>query len=473
MNLFILLMDWDARINILRYHDWLLAPFFLGLLYSIALLLRKRYTKNYPFTRGYFMPALVLRFFGCLCFGLLYQYHYNGGDTWAYHWGAIAICRSLFHDPALFVEIMMSEAGNYSYEAYNFFRETQATWYIAGEETMTVMKIAGFLHLFTFQSYLCSGFILAFLSMIACWKIFEVFVDMYPEMHRYFAYGILFVPSIFFWGAAGLTKDTIVLSGLGFSFWGFYQLFFKRKHRFKSVIYFIGGMFIMFTIKIYVVLAMLPALFIWLMLRTTDKIRSRRMRMVAKPLFFALSIAGAALLFQAIGADSTNYSVEGIVFYASAAQTYLKQTTEKTDGAGYDLGEYERTIGGVIGMIPPSIVVTLFRPYPWEASKPVLLPSAAEGVLTLLATIFVIFRVGFFRTLKIIFKDHNVAFCLIFSLLFAFAVGFTSYNFGSLSRYKIPAMPFYFGALAIIYLDHLKRLAAKRKYQNSLGQPKA
>ena len=33
--------------------------------------------------------------------------------------------------------------------------------------------------------------------------------------------------------------------------------------------------------------------------------------------------------------------------------------------------------------------------------------------------------------------NAEAQFCLIFSMLFAFAVGFTSYNFGALVRYKI------------------------------------
>ena len=453
----------DTRINILRYHDWLLAPFYLALIYAIALLLRKRYTKQYPQTKPYFIPALILRLVGCFCFGLLYQFYYNGGDTWAYHWGAIAIWRSFFADPSLWLEIMLAEAGNYSYEAYNFFRETQATWYIVGEETMTVMKVASLLYFITFQSYLCTGFILAFFSMLACWKIFEVFVDMYPRMHKYFAYGILFVPSIFFWGAAGVTKDTLVLTGLGFSFWGFYQFFFKRRYLLKSFIYMIIGMWVMFVVKIYVILAMLPALFIWLILRLSNGIKNKFSRLVFKPILFTVGIVGAALLFKTIGADSTNYSLEGIVVYAAAAQTYLQQTTEKTGGAGYDLGQYEKTITGVMGMIPASINVTLFRPYPWEVRKPVLLPSVVEAILTMIATIFVLIRVGIFSTFKIIYKDSNLAFCLIFSLLFAFAVGFTTYNYGSLSRYKIPALPFYFSALAIIYRERLIRIKNKRE----------
>ena len=37
-----------------------------------------------------------------------------------------------------------------------------------------------------------------------------------------------------------------------------------------------------------------------------------------------------------------------------------------------------------------------------------------------------------------------------------FSVGFTSYNFGALVRYKIPCLPFYALVLAVIY-DKIKR----------------
>ncbi|HRA12632.1 MAG TPA: hypothetical protein PKX31_13225, partial [Chitinophagaceae bacterium] len=42
-------------------------------------------------------------------------------------------------------------------------------------------------------------------------------------------------------------------------------------------------------------------------------------------------------------------------------------------------------------------------------------------------------------------------FCLVFTLIFAFAVGISSYNFGTLSRYKIPCLPFYAVALIVIF----------------------
>lgn len=463
MNLFVFLMIWEDRIPILRLHDWLLAPFYLAVLFAIAYLLRAKYTRRRPETKKYFIPALICRFIGCFSFTLLFQFYYNGGDTWAYHWGAIAIWKSFWVDPKLFIEILTSEAGNYSYEAYNFFRETQATWYIAGEETMTVMKVAGIIYLFTFQSYLCTGFILAFLTMIASWKIYEVFYDAYPHLHKYLAYGILFVPSVLFWGAAGLMKDTLVLIGLGFGFWGVYQLMIRRRNIIKSLIYIPFGFYTMFTIKPYVVIVLIPTLLVWIILHYSNKISNDRIRIFFKPFIFSLAILGSLSAIQLVSSGTGRFSSDSILQYAVRVQIYSINQTTSSDGSGYDLGDYEPTVLGLLKMVPKAINVTLFRPYPWESRKIVLIPNIFEGIISFLVTLLVLWRVGPFRTLKAVFSNSMLIFAVLFSLIFAFAVGFTTYNFGSLARYKIPALPFYFASLAIIYDEYLKRRKKKTK----------
>ena len=44
-----------------------------------------------------------------------------------------------------------------------------------------------------------------------------------------------------------------------------------------------------------------------------------------------------------------------------------------------------------------------------------------------------------------------VFFCLTFALIFAFGVGVSTLNFGTLSRYKIPVLPYYILTLGFIY----------------------
>ncbi len=455
--------DLSYAIPIVRFHDLVLAPFYLGLLIVIAFLIRKKYTKKRPELKKYFLPALTVRFIGCFCFILLYMYYYEGGDSWAYNWGAIAIWRTFWHDPILFFQIMFNDATNYPIQAFGFFQDTYALQYLNKSSNVLVMKIAAILHLFNFQSYVSTSLILSFLSFLSCWKIFEVFTDLYPKLHKYFAMAILFVPSLFFWGAAGLLKDCLVLISVGFLFWGAYQFFIKRKYLFKSFVYIILGAYVILVIKIYVLMALLPALFIWVMLFWGNKISNRRLRLLIKPFILLVSIIGGTVLLSFISAGNKQFSSANILETIKVSQDYLKYQTEEAGGTGYELGDWDPTILGITKMIPKAINVTLFRPYIWETRKPVLLPSVFESVLTLFLTIWVIFKVGFFRCIKLIFNNPTLLFCFTFALAFAFAVGFSTYNFGSLARYKIPGLPFYFSGLVILYGDYLQK--RKRKLQ--------
>jgi ABC-type sulfate transport system permease component len=71
-------------------------------------------------------------------------------------------------------------------------------------------------------------------------------------------------------------------------------------------------------------------------------------------------------------------------------------------------------------------------------------------MIFLYLTLLVFYRNGM-QTFRKIFSDPTLFFCLVLTLIFAFAVGISSYNFGALSRYKIPCMPF-FGAFLVILL---------------------
>jgi hypothetical protein len=75
--------------------------------------------------------------------------------------------------------------------------------------------------------------------------------------------------------------------------------------------------------------------------------------------------------------------------------------------------------------------------------------SAVESLVLLLVTLYIIIRRGYGAVFKMF--NPEVAFCFIFSISYAFAIGVSTYNFGTLARYKIPLMPFYFIGLVILY----------------------
>ncbi len=112
------------------------------------------------------------------------------------------------------------------------------------------------------------------------------------------------------------------------------------------------------------------------------------------------------------------------------------------------------TIAGMLKKFPLAVNITLFRPYIWETRKPFQLLNAIEAMLFLWVTIKILFSIGPRKVWKTIGSDPTIQFCLIFTIIFAFAVGLSSGNFGTLSRYRIPCLPFFGIALVLIYYKH-------------------
>ena len=121
-----------------------------------------------------------------------------------------------------------------------------------------------------------------------------------------------------------------------------------------------------------------------------------------------------------------------------------------TGGSSYNLGDVEYTTIGIISKIPAALNATFFRPYLTEVRNITSLMGAIESFAILILFILVLWK----NRLKWIidsFKNSFLALAFVYSIVFGFAVGFTSYNFGALARYKVPVMPFFVFLLLYFY----------------------
>ena len=193
----------------------------------------------------------------------------------------------------------------------------------------------------------------------------------------------------------------------------------------------------------------MPAYSFWIIFKYKETIESNFIRTIMTPILFIISIIIGSFVLIKIAEYSERYAFESIMRTAKDTQNWL-YVSSQNGGSGYSLGNIDYTPIGLVKIFPKAVNVSLFRPYIWEARKPILIPAALEGLVSLYFTISLLYKAGFIRFFKLIISNPEVQFCLVFSLIFAFAVGFTSYNFGSLVRYKIPFMPFYYIALFIL-----------------------
>jgi hypothetical protein len=180
------------------------------------------------------------------------------------------------------------------------------------------------------------------------------------------------------------------------------------------------------------------------------------------PLFVMLGLITGYFFLQQVSSATPEWSVDRMEKRATDMQRWHTQVSKYQDdgykggwsggGSSYSLGAPgDFSIGGMAKKFPLAISVTFFRPFPWEVRNPIMFLASLEGLFFLWLTLKSARKYGFFNYFQNAFKEPMVAFCLLFSLVFGFAVGFTSYNYGALVRYKIPCLPFY---LLFVYLNN-------------------
>ncbi|MEJ7645125.1 MAG: hypothetical protein WKF87_11060 [Chryseolinea sp.] len=422
--------------------DFIVTPVVIIIVYALAYVVRPRVTDHV--TRLYFIPALTVKIIGALAVGLVYQFYYNGGDTFNYHThGSRHVWEAFMDSPQSGLKLLFGdgkdETGIYSYSSKILFFSDPSSY--------TIVRIAGLADLFTFSTYSATAVLFAVFSFVGMWMFFLTFYEEYPHLSKWLAGAAFFIPSVFFWGS-GLLKDTITLGCLGMATHCVHKIFIRRQFAFWRWLVLGISFWGLYQIKIYILLVYLPAAIIWIFLANIQRLQS----LIIKIMIFPFMAFGAgALAYMAMikaGEDNAKYSIESVGKTAQVTAYDIRYFTGRDAGSGYTLGELDGSLASMFALAPLAINVSLFRPYLWEVNNPLMLLSAIESFLLLMACVIILFKQNV-RLLKGMINPDSV-FSLSFSLVFAFAVGVSTYNFGTLVRYKIPMLPFLVLALVLV-----------------------
>jgi len=398
-----------------------------------------------PITRRYYFPALILKMFGAIALGFIYQFYYSGGDTFAFQsHGSRHIWEAFMDSPTTGFKLLFSngvhQPGTWAYSS--------KIWYFHDPKSFIIIRIAAVLDLFTFSTYSATAILFSILSFLGGWMLFQMFYKKYPKAHRGLALGCLFVPSVIFWGS-GILKDTITLAFAGMATYCVNYLFIEKRFHFGYAALLFFSLYVIYEIKIYIVMSLMAGLVVWVFFYYFYRINSGTFRLLMVPFVGLMSVGFSYFGISKIAEDDPKYALDKIAQTAKITAYDIGFYTGKDAGSGYTLGELDGSMGSLFRLAPQAINVSLFRPYLWEVRNPLMLLAALESLLTLLLTAYLIYKVRarLFRYMQ----SPEVVFCLIFSIIFAFGVGISTYNFGALARYKIPLYPYYFTALTLIW----------------------
>lgn len=394
--------------------------------------------------RKYFFSAAAVRMLAAVLVGLLYQYYYENGDTMVYFRESKVLNDVLLSDPEAGIRLLFSSTGD-----YGVLSKFGSVVFYSDASTYTVIRITAVFNLFTFETYSVTALFFALFSFSGAVAMYKVFARFYPSLKRTVAIAVLFVPSVVFWGS-GLMKDSLTFGALGWMLYALDNIFFERKKILISGAVLLASTYLVYITKIYILLAFAPSYFIFLAMARLKALPSKALKIILAPFIVVGGLAAAYYVTTKITEKNQKYAIGKLAGTAKITAEYINEVSEKSGGSAYSLGDFDATPEGLLKKFFPALGVTFYRPFLWEVKNPVMLLAALESLAVLFLTVTMVIKRGFFGFFRIVRKSPFMIFCLLFSAIFAFAVGISTYNFGTLVRYKIPCMPFIAAVLLIM-----------------------
>ena len=433
--------------EIITIYDYILLPFYLILFYLVV----RRKAKKYNGTplKKFLLLSFWLHMFGAILLAMLMQYYYGYGDSFGYYTGGDILREMISKDISavqyFFVSGIEMKAAA---DALGYSERVPIT--MIGDANAFIMKTSTILSYFSFNCFLIISLFFGLFSFLGSWKLFYVMQKLNAGKHiNLLGYSTIVTPSLWFWGS-GVLKEPICIAGIGIGAYILYKMFILKQFSFSNLLLLIVFIYSIAIVKSYVIIIIVVSAILVFLLKIFNQIGNKIVR--AGTLLLVIII----LAFTLIN-DETSKRLDSLVFSSYSQIELFKNNYEALqdfeDGskAGFTLGAIQPTLGSLIANSPVVIASCLFRPFLWESKKVIILFTALESFIVLLATLFILLKTKFFGFFYYCFSNSVLLYSFIFSMLFALVIGYTTFNFGAMVRYKILFLPFYFFLLIGIY----------------------
>jgi len=432
--------------------DVSLSIFYLLIIYVLAVIYRNKKIDNSPEYK-YFLIALTAKIIGAVGFAAFSIYYYKGGDTFVFFNAAEGLREYFFTNFREATNVMFMSVDNLDLARYNF--APAYNYILKSADVFAIVKITSVINIFSFGSYLATSILFGFASFLGLWFGYVSLCKLYPQIAKYMLLPFFLIPSALLW-SSGVLKDTVTIGIIGWMLYAVANVFiFKRKLLFSIIITIIGA-YIMLLLKPYILYVLLPCMLIWVQSNVRNMIESSLIKALVTPFVLVVLVVSGYFITQEFSKEAGKYNIENIGNTLKGFHSWHEYLSENRSQSGYTLGEMEFTPLGILKKAPAALNVTFFRPYLWEVRNVPTLLGGIESIVVLLFFLYVFTKIRF-KIFKYLFKNKEAVFSITFALIFGVVVGVSSYNFGALSRYKIPAQLFFVLALILVWYQYKQK----------------
>ncbi len=380
---------------------------------------------------------------------LIYTHHYTeraNADIFKYFDDSATMYAALWERPVDFFRMLFGIGNDTPYftEAYyrhmdHWFRKYESNLY---NDAHTMIRFNAVVRILSGGHIHVHNVFAAFLAFTGMTALCRAFVRHLPGRERALYASVFLVPSVLFW-ASGVIKESLLFFGLGLMLWKSFR-WIEGRFSARDLVVLAFCLVLLFFLKFYVLLSMLPALAALIWCR----------RAPARPLVkYAITMA----LFTAAGANMQHlikgFDIIDILWWKH--QDFIGLATAMNSGSYVAPPPLSPDLLGFLFYAPYAVYMALLGPLVHGGGGALSWISAIENATIVLAAALCLFHMR--RPIAI--DRPLLLFCITYILLLAFVIGVTTPVMGAVVRYRTPMLPFLLIA-ALLVLDE-RRLVAR------------
>ncbi|MGI8583527.1 MAG: hypothetical protein ACR2KX_15115 [Chitinophagaceae bacterium] len=390
--------------------------FFIYLGLFCLLLTKIKFINKAGIDKGTIIIFFLIRIVAGIINGYINLYHYQGTDAEFFHQAGISEYHLLLNTPKeYFTNIFKNHHQN-----SGFLDITDSFWNNLRSDLM--IKLLTFFNILSKGNFFINTIFYNFLIFFGSISFYRIFINLFPDKKTLLILVLFLLPSLIYF-TAGIHKDGFIFLGLGISC---YNLFYLIKDGFslKKIIWILMGLTIIFFLRNFVLITLLPAITSWIIAEKNKKFILQTFVVVY--LFFIV-------LFFNLGSLHSSLNLPK---YVSERQIAFVQIAKDSKSA-ININPLFPGFRSFLNNSPQALNHTLMRPYLTEKFTLLYIPAAIEiFIYPVLFLIFLLFRS---RTKK---PDAFIYFGIFFSLSMFLMIGYTIPIIGAIVRYRSIYFPF-------------------------------
>ncbi|HMG90344.1 MAG TPA: hypothetical protein VK589_09790 [Chryseolinea sp.] len=378
-----------------------------------------------------FWPSLVLKAAAGIGLGLIYLYYYRiTADTFLF-----------FEDAKKLTELARTDF--FSYLQFLFVDdETHPLWeqiVYFQSRALFMVKLTSLVGLITFDNYWIISLYFSMMSFFAAWKLTNVIVESFPSAKVAAIIAFLFFPSVVFW-SSGVIKESVSMATLFFLCAVVVEKWEGKKLPWWEWVVFILSAWLLWRLKYYYLAVFLPisaAAIVTHRLSQTWLVKS----IVINVLIWSATFIVPLAVISSLRPNFYPGRILDVIVYNNHEFNSISDP--------HDVIEYaslEPTVGSVAKNVPWALVSGIFRPFPWEAHTVFQWLIAIENLVLLL-----LFVASLSNIVSLVKSRQRLLLCsiLLYVATLCVFLALSTPNFGTLSRYRISFLPFFFLLITI------------------------